>query len=60
MAPATLTHSILVVDDDPDIALGLQDLLDHDGYQVNVAMTFDPPWGMEMMSDEARLELGFM
>jgi FeS assembly SUF system protein len=28
--------------------------------QVNVAMTFDPPWGMEMMSDEARLELGFM
>ncbi|MBS0171788.1 MAG: PAS domain S-box protein [Nitrospira sp.] len=39
MAPATLTHSILVVDDDPDIALGLQDLLDHDGYQVNVATT---------------------
>ena len=39
MAPATLTHSILVVDDDPDIALGLQDFLDHDGYQVNVAMT---------------------
>ena len=28
--------------------------------QVNVNMTFDPPWGMEMMSDEARLELGFM
>lgn len=27
---------------------------------VNVAMTFDPPWGMDMMSDEARLELGFM
>ncbi len=27
---------------------------------VDVAMTFDPPWGMEMMSDEARLELGFM
>ena len=24
---------------------------------VKVAMTFDPPWGMEMMSDEARLEL---
>ena len=39
MAPATLTHSILVVDDDPDIAPGLQDLLDRDGYQVNVAMT---------------------
>lgn len=28
--------------------------------EVDVAMTFDPPWGMDMMSDEARLELGFM
>lgn len=27
---------------------------------VQVQMTFDPPWGMNMMSDEARLELGFM
>jgi FeS assembly SUF system protein len=27
---------------------------------VDVEMTFDPPWGMNMMSDEARLELGFM
>ena len=27
---------------------------------VDVQMTFFPPWGMEMMSDEARLELGFM
>ena len=27
---------------------------------VDVRLTFDPPWGMEMMSDEARLELGFM
>jgi len=25
-----------------------------------VEITWDPPWGMEMMSDEARLELGFM
>ncbi len=32
-----------------------------DGVQdVNIEMTWDPPWGMEMMSDEARLELGFM
>jgi len=23
-------------------------------------ITWEPPWGMEMMSDEARLELGFM
>lgn len=27
---------------------------------VDVALVFEPPWGMEMMSDEARLELGFM
>ncbi|MDJ0994260.1 MAG: SUF system Fe-S cluster assembly protein [Dinoroseobacter sp.] len=27
---------------------------------VNVELTWEPPWGMEMMSDEARLELGFM
>ena len=27
---------------------------------VRVSLTWDPPWGMEMMSDEARLELGFM
>ncbi len=27
---------------------------------VDVQITWDPPWGMEMMSDEARLELGFM
>jgi FeS assembly SUF system protein len=28
--------------------------------QVDVDLTWEPPWGMEMMSDEARLELGFM
>jgi FeS assembly SUF system protein len=28
--------------------------------QVDVQLTWDPQWGMEMMSDEARLELGFM
>ena len=28
--------------------------------QVEVEITWDPPWGMDMMSDEARLELGFM
>lgn len=27
---------------------------------VNVELVWEPPWGMEMMSDEARLELGFM
>jgi FeS assembly SUF system protein len=27
---------------------------------VEVDITWDPPWGMDMMSDEARLELGFM
>ena len=28
--------------------------------QVDVDLVWEPPWGMEMMSDEARLELGFM
>jgi FeS assembly SUF system protein len=28
--------------------------------QVDVEMTFEPQWGMDMMSEEARLELGFM
>ncbi len=28
--------------------------------QVDVEMTWEPPWGMQMMTDEARLELGFM
>ena len=27
---------------------------------VNVELTWEPQWGMDMMSDEARLELGFM
>ena len=28
--------------------------------RVNVTLVFDPPWDKEMMSEEARLELGFM
>ncbi|MEM6305355.1 MAG: SUF system Fe-S cluster assembly protein [Pseudomonadota bacterium] len=28
--------------------------------QVDVELVWEPPWGMEFMSDEARLELGFM
>lgn len=28
--------------------------------QVDVQLVWEPPWGMEMMSDEAKLELGFM
>ncbi len=27
---------------------------------VDVRLVWEPPWGMDMMSDEARLELGFM
>ena len=27
---------------------------------VTVDLVWEPPWGMDMMSDEARLELGFM
>ncbi|MBK5946348.1 SUF system Fe-S cluster assembly protein [Rhodobacter veldkampii DSM 11550] len=28
--------------------------------QAGVNLVFEPEWGMDMMSDEARLELGFM
>ncbi|MCU0417663.1 MAG: SUF system Fe-S cluster assembly protein [Cytophagaceae bacterium] len=28
--------------------------------EVTVEVTFDPPWNQEMMSDAAKLELGFM
>jgi FeS assembly SUF system protein len=28
--------------------------------QVDVFLVWDPPWGMDMLSDEARLELGLM
>ena len=27
---------------------------------VKLEMTFDPPWNKELMSDEAKLELGFL
>jgi len=27
---------------------------------VHVHLTFDPPWSKDMMSEEARLELGFL
>ncbi|XCI75934.1 MAG: SUF system Fe-S cluster assembly protein [Flavobacteriales bacterium] len=27
---------------------------------VELTLTFDPPWGTEMMSEEARLELGML
>ncbi|HEX4373068.1 MAG TPA: iron-sulfur cluster assembly protein [Puia sp.] len=27
---------------------------------VNVMLTFDPPWKKEMMTEEAKLELGFL
>ena len=28
--------------------------------EVEVEMTFDPPWTKDLMSDEAKLELGFL
>jgi len=27
---------------------------------VHIQLTFDPPWNKEMMSEEAKLELGFL
>lgn len=31
-----------------------------DTEKVTINLVFDPPWGKEMMSDEAKLELGFL
>lgn len=28
--------------------------------EVTIEITFDPPWDQEMMSEEAKLELGFL
>lgn len=28
--------------------------------EVNLTLTFDPPWDKEMLSDEAKLELGLL
>ena len=28
--------------------------------EVKLTLTFDPPWNRELMSDEAKLELGFL
>ncbi|MDE3217981.1 MAG: PAS domain S-box protein [Nitrospirota bacterium] len=39
MVTATDHYSVLVVEDNPDLVIGLQDLLHHDGYAVTVAGT---------------------
>ncbi|HJT19996.1 MAG TPA: PAS domain S-box protein [Nitrospira sp.] len=39
MSSQTPAYSILVVEDNPDIVIGLQDLLQHDGYAVSIAGT---------------------
>jgi len=31
-----------------------------DAKEVEVEITFDPPWTKDMMSEEARLELGML
>ncbi len=35
--------------------LGIQDVKG-----VDINLTFDPPWNKDMMSDEAKLELGYL
>ncbi len=39
MTTATSDYSILIVEDDLDIVIGIQDLLEHDGYHVSIAGT---------------------
>lgn len=40
----------------PDVEQKIRDIPDVNSAKVEI--TFDPPWEKEMMSDEARLELG--
>jgi FeS assembly SUF system protein len=44
----------ILMDDVTKAARSVEGIVD-----VNVDLTFDPPWEKSMMSEEARLELGF-
>lgn len=44
----------ILVEDVRQAALAVDSIL-----EVDVELTFDPPWDKSMMSEEARLELGF-
>jgi FeS assembly SUF system protein len=44
----------ILVDDVHKAATNVEGVL-----SVNIDLTFDPPWDKSMMSEEARLELGF-
>jgi FeS assembly SUF system protein len=44
----------MLVEDVRQAALAVENVL-----EVEVELTFDPPWDKSMMSEEARLELGF-
>ena len=44
----------ILVEDVRQAALAVDSVL-----EVDVELTFDPPWDKSMMSEEARLELGF-
>jgi FeS assembly SUF system protein len=44
----------MLVDDTKQAALAVEGVVD-----AEVALTFEPPWDKSMMSEEARLELGF-
>lgn len=38
----------------------VEDALEGSGYRVLVNLTFEPPWTMDRMSDEARMKLGLV
>jgi FeS assembly SUF system protein len=52
-APSCPVADVLV-EDVRQAALAVDNVSD-----VNVELTFDPPWDKSMMSEEARIELGF-
>lgn len=44
----------MLVEDVKQAALAVEDV-----QEANIELVFDPPWDKSMMSEEARLELGF-
>ncbi len=53
-APACPVAGVIVREVEEKVR-ALEDVTD-----VHVHLTFDPPWNKEMMSEEAKLELGFL
>jgi len=43
-----------------DLVKSIPSRMDGDLYELDVELTFDPPWDQSKMSDEAKLQLGLL